>query len=57
MEWRAWEGKQNPTEMLLTAYGEKEESTIRGLISALREAGLTQFAYEIEQAFSTAHPE
>ena len=44
-------GAQNPTEMFLTAYGEKEGSTIRNLINALRRAELTHFADTIEQKF------
>ncbi|KAJ7327389.1 hypothetical protein OS493_027079 [Desmophyllum pertusum] len=51
-ECRAWEGAENPTKRLLTAYGEKEGSTIRSLIVAVREAELTYFANEIEQRFS-----
>lgn len=52
-ECRAWEGVDNPTEKLLSAYGETEGSTVRNLIKALREAGLTLFANEIEQLVST----
>lgn len=51
-ESRSWKGAQNPTGMLLTAYGEKADSTLRNLIKALREADLTHFAAEIEKAFS-----
>ena len=51
-ESKAWEGAENPTEKLLTAYGEREGSTIRNLIAALREAELSHFANEIEQQFS-----
>ncbi len=50
---RAWEGVDNPTEKLLSAYGETEGSTVRNLIKALREAGLTHFANEIEKLVST----
>ncbi|KAJ7335996.1 hypothetical protein OS493_013365 [Desmophyllum pertusum] len=51
-ECRAWEAADNPTEKMLTAYGDKEGSTIKSLIAALRESELTQLANEIEQQFS-----
>ena len=51
-ECKTWEGAENPTEKLLTAYGEREGSTIRNLIAALRGVELTHFANEIEQKFS-----
>lgn len=55
-ECKAWETAENPTEKLLKAYGEKAGSTIRNLIKALKdpEVGLTQFANEIEEKFSTS---
>ena len=41
---------------MLKAYGEKAGSTIRNLIKALKDpqVGLTQFANEIEEKFSTS---
>ena len=53
-ECKAWESAENPTEKLLKAYGEKEGSTIRKLIEALRQMGLTRFAKEIEDKFSSS---
>ena len=53
-EARAWGGLQNPTEALLSTYGEKRGSTVRSLINALIEDGLTQFASQIEEEFSSA---
>ena len=51
---RAWEGVDcNPTEKLLSAYGERAGSTVRNLAKALRKAGLTQFADEVEKLVST----
>lgn len=52
-ECRAWEAANNPTEKLLSAYGELEGSTVRNLVNALREAGLTHFANEVEKLVST----
>ena len=51
---RQWRGRgvRNPTENLLTAFAEKRESTIRKLIEASEEAGLTLFASEFENRFS-----
>ena len=51
---RQWRGRgvRNPTENLLTAFAEKRESTIRKLIEASEEAGLTLFASELENRFS-----
>lgn len=41
---------------MLKAYGEKAGSTIRNLVKALKDpqVGLTQFANEIEEKFSTS---
>lgn len=50
-ESRGWES--NPIESLLKAYGEKEGSTIRGLIEATRGAGLTLSARQLERKFDT----
>nr|XP_058968048.1 tumor necrosis factor receptor superfamily member 16-like isoform X2 [Pocillopora verrucosa] len=52
-ESRGWEGAQNPIENLLKAFGEKEGSTIRGLIEATRRAGLTHCASQWERKFDT----
>nr|XP_058949410.1 tumor necrosis factor receptor superfamily member 16-like [Pocillopora verrucosa] len=52
-ESRGWEGAQNPIESLLKAFGEKEGSTIRGLIEATRKAGLMYFASQLEDKFDT----
>ena len=52
-ESRGWEGAQNPIESLLKAFGEKEGSTIRGLIEATRKAGLMHFASQLEDKFDT----
>ena len=52
-ESRGWEGAQNPIESLLKAFGEKEGSTIRGLIEAIRKAGLTLCASQLEDKFDT----
>ena len=51
---RQWRGRGvcNPTDNLLTAFAEKRESTIRKLIEASEEAGLTLFASELENRFS-----
>ena len=51
---RQWRGRgvRNPTDNLLTAFAEKRESTIRKLIEASEEAGLTLFASELENRFS-----
>ena len=51
-ESRGWERADNPIESLLKAYGEKEGSTIRGLIEAIRGAELTRFASQLENIFS-----
>lgn len=54
-ECESWKNhSDNPAETFLTAYGEKEGSTIRNLIKALRdpEVDLTQIAKEIEDKFS-----
>jgi len=53
-ECKAWESAENPTEKLLKAYGQKEGSTIRNLIEALRQVELTRFAKEIEDKFSSS---
>ncbi|XP_066030396.1 tumor necrosis factor receptor superfamily member 16-like isoform X6 [Pocillopora verrucosa] len=53
-ESRGWEGVQNPIENLLKAFGEKEGSTIRGLVEATRRAGLTHCASQLENQFDTA---
>lgn len=42
----------NPTEKLLSAYGEREGSTARNFVKALREAELGYFANEIERMVS-----
>ena len=47
-ESRGWERADNPIESLLKAYGEKEGSTIRGLIEAIRGAGLEDCAKDLE---------
>ena len=47
-ESRGWERADNPIESLLKAYGEKEGSTIRGLIEATRGAGLEECANDLE---------
>ena len=52
-ESRGWEGAQNPIESLLKAFGEKEGSTIRGLIEATRRAELTHCASQWERKFDT----
>lgn len=52
-ECRAWEAVDNPTEKLLSAYGELEGSTMRNLVSAIRKAGLTHFANEVKKLVST----
>ena len=53
-QWRR-SGVRNPTDNLLTAFAEKRESTIRKLIEASEEAGLTLFASELENRFSPKH--
>ena len=52
-ECRGWERADNPTEKMLSAYGEMEGSTVGNFIKAVREAGLTHFANEIEKLVST----
>ncbi|XP_022799279.1 tumor necrosis factor receptor superfamily member 16-like isoform X1 [Stylophora pistillata] len=52
-ESRGWEGAPNPMENLLKEYGEKEGSTIRGLIEAIRGVGLTHCASQLTQKFDT----
>jgi len=47
-----WERAENPTEKMLKAYGEKDGSNVANFISALREAGMTLFACELEEKFS-----
>jgi len=47
-----WERAEKPTEKMLKAYGEKDGSNVRNFISALREAGMTLFACELEEKFS-----
>ena len=49
-----WEGVQNPIEYLLKAYGEKEGSSIRGLIEATRRSGLKQCASQWKHIFDTS---
>ena len=51
-ESRGWERADNPIESLLKAYGEKEGSTIRGLIEAIRGAELTRCASQLEDIFA-----
>ena len=53
-ECKSWRHTENPTEMFLTAYGQKADSTIRKLVEVLRdpEVDLTQIANEIEEKFS-----
>ncbi|CAH3018846.1 unnamed protein product [Porites evermanni] len=50
--YRQWRRADNPTVKLLTALAEDEESTIRKLIKASQEAGLTLFAKELGKRFS-----
>lgn len=52
-ESRGWEGAPNPMENLLKEYGEKEGSTISGLIEAIRGVGLTHCASQLTQKFDT----
>ncbi|XP_022799275.1 uncharacterized protein LOC111337264 isoform X2 [Stylophora pistillata] len=51
---RGWEGVQNPVENLLKTFGEREGSTIRGLIEATRKAELTLLASQWEEKFDTS---
>lgn len=53
-ECESWKHGENPAEKFLKAYGEKEGSTIRNLVKALRDPDveLTQIAREIEEKFS-----
>ena len=53
-EAKSWVGLSNPTEAFLTAYGEKRGSTVRSLINALKDDGLTHFASRVEERFSPA---
>ncbi|PFX20120.1 hypothetical protein AWC38_SpisGene15427 [Stylophora pistillata] len=55
LESRGWEASDNNVNIdkFLTAYGEKEGSTIRRLVKAIREAGLQFPANNLEQHFST----
>ena len=53
VESRGWQGASHPVDKLLTAYGEKEGSTIRRLIQAAREAGQTYCASKLERKFDT----
>lgn len=50
---RDWERAENPTEKLLSAYGEKDGSTIRNFIKALKEADMTLLASQLENKFTT----
>ena len=52
---RDWERAENPAEKLLSAYGEKDGSTIRNLIKALKEAGLTLLAGQLEEKFTNTN--
>ena len=44
---------RNPTEAFLQLYSEREGSTLRALVGALRECGLTLIASEIETEFAS----
>ncbi|XP_015761851.1 PREDICTED: tumor necrosis factor receptor superfamily member 4-like isoform X3 [Acropora digitifera] len=44
---------RNPTEAFLKLYSEREGSTVRALVGALRECELTLFASEIEMKFAS----
>ena len=44
---------RNPTEGFLQLYSEKEGSTVRALVGAVRECGLTLIASDIETKFAS----
>ncbi|XP_068714633.1 tumor necrosis factor receptor superfamily member 16-like isoform X3 [Montipora foliosa] len=50
-ESRAFNSLPNPTEAFLTLYSEKQGSTVRTLVDACEEAGLTHFASEMREKF------
>ncbi|XP_068757802.1 uncharacterized protein [Montipora capricornis] len=50
-ECRAFTSLPHPTEAFLTLYSEKQGSTVRTLVDACEEAGLTQFASEMREKF------
>ena len=52
-ECRRFTSSRNPTEAFLQLYSEREGSTVRALVGALRECQLTHFANEIEMKFAS----
>ncbi|XP_067024907.1 tumor necrosis factor receptor superfamily member 16-like isoform X2 [Acropora muricata] len=52
-ECRGFTCLRNPTEAFLQLYSEREGSTLRALVGALRECGLTLIASEIETEFAS----
>lgn len=49
---RGFDNSQNPTDAFLTLYSEKEGTTVRALVDALRKCELTHFASQIEMKFA-----
>ena len=49
---RGFDNSQNPTDAFLTLYSEKEGTTVRALVDALRKCELTHFARQIEMKFA-----
>ncbi|XP_015753728.1 PREDICTED: uncharacterized protein LOC107333426 isoform X2 [Acropora digitifera] len=52
-ECRGFTSLRNPTEAFLQLYSEREGSTLRAVVGALRECGLTLIASEIETEFAS----
>lgn len=50
-ECRAFSSQQSPTQAFLTLYSEKRGSTVRTLVNASEEAGLTHFASQMRERF------